>query len=459
MQQNIQYQEDEIDLKELLKTILKYKKFIIIFTFIITTLSIIFVLLKTPIYQVKSNIQIGYINGKLIDDPTTIVKVARLVFHVDDPINTQEQFISDVSDISLNKKIKNFITIKTDAISNQEALKKNKEVVTFIQNKYKNKINEYIRQNNNKINNIKLKIYNLEHKSIVDTKREIKKLKDQNITQIDEKINKLQTQDIANIQREIKKLKDQNITQIDEKINKLQTQDIANIQREIKKLKNQDIAQIDEKINFYKNTKINSIQNKRKFYQDKLKEYQNSISKIYQNNINNKNKTTATIASLKMVNYQNLILDEQNKIEDLRLQLNLIKTEKIPNLQIKKDNINNITIKDLETKIKNIQNITIKNLQIQKDNIQKDTIKNLEYTLNIILPNKKRKLLKQIEDLKYLNSSDNVQNSKVIGGYVMHNYPIKPKKKLIVIVAFVTSLILSIFIVFFLEFLKEDEEK
>jgi len=62
--QNINYiQEDEIDLKELFRTILKYKKFILIFTFSITILSIIFVYMKTPIYEVKSNIQIGYRGG------------------------------------------------------------------------------------------------------------------------------------------------------------------------------------------------------------------------------------------------------------------------------------------------------------------------------------------------------------------------------------------------------------
>ena len=348
-------------------------------------------------------------------------------FNVGDEVQTKDEFVSKVSEISLAKKLKNFIKIKTEAVSNSEALKKNKEVVSFIQDMYKDKIDEYIKNNNNKILNIKSQIYNLENKEIKD------------------------------IQREIEKLKNQKIAQIDKKIYKLKYQDIINIEREIKKLKNQKIAKIDKKIAFLKDNELKTLENKILIYANNLKQYQKSINNIYKQNRKNSNQTTSTIASLQMVNYQNLILNAQNKIEDLKLQIKTIKEKTIPNLRLEKENVQNITIKDLKIKIDNIKNFDIKNLELEKENIKNDKIKHLEYMLNVTLPNKKQKLLIQIKNIQYLNSKAKVQNSKVIGRYIVHNYPIKPKKKLIVIVAFITGLILSIFIVFFIEFLKNED--
>ena len=52
----------------------------------------------------------------------------------------------------------------------------------------------------------------------------------------------------------------------------------------------------------------------------------------------------------------------------------------------------------------------------------------------------------------------NVQNSVVVGSYIIKNYPIKPKKKLIIVVSFITGLILAIFVVFFLNFISKEED-
>ena len=55
----------------------------------------------------------------------------------------------------------------------------------------------------------------------------------------------------------------------------------------------------------------------------------------------------------------------------------------------------------------------------------------------------------------------NIKETKLLGKIILNDYAIKPKKKLIVVVAFVTGLILSIFLVFFMEFIKgfREEEK
>ena len=66
MQENKILNEDEIDLRELFKTIWDKRFFIIIFTFIITLISFIYVLLKnpTPVYEGILSVQIGEIQSE-----------------------------------------------------------------------------------------------------------------------------------------------------------------------------------------------------------------------------------------------------------------------------------------------------------------------------------------------------------------------------------------------------------
>ena len=363
-----QYEDDEIDLRELWITIAKHKKFIIIFTLIITLIATIYCFVKTPIYEVKSNVQIGYIGDNLVDSSGVIVKKLKIIFNVDDEIQTKNKFISKVSSITTNKKLKNLIEIKTQAITNDTALKKNKEVVSYLQKTYAPKINQYIFNTKNQIKNIQ------------------------------------------------------------QQINNINTFETKSIQRQIKLLKTQTIAKIDEKINFIKNIEIPTLNAKIKFYTNNLKKYTEAINNLYKNN-NSKDSATTILSSIQIVNYQNLIFNSKNEL------------------------------KDLKAKIEKNQNETIPNLQKEKENIQNDNIIKLEHQLTIDLPDKVIKLQEQIKQLKLNISEINIQNSHVVGHYIVHDYPVKPKKKLIIIVAFITGLILAIFIVFFLEFIKSLKEE
>ena len=80
--QNQKYlQEDEIDLKELFKTLWKYKIFILVFTSMITLIALIYVLLKNPgpIYQGKMYLEVGQIQNKNFA-PISIEKVSDLAY-------------------------------------------------------------------------------------------------------------------------------------------------------------------------------------------------------------------------------------------------------------------------------------------------------------------------------------------------------------------------------------------
>lgn len=82
--QEKQYIEDEIDLKELFSVIWEKKLFIISVTLFITICAGIYVFIKTPIYEVKSIIEVGYIEKQLVEEPSLIEQKLNVVFSVDD---------------------------------------------------------------------------------------------------------------------------------------------------------------------------------------------------------------------------------------------------------------------------------------------------------------------------------------------------------------------------------------
>lgn len=425
-QRTVNLQEDEIDLRELFKTIYKYKNIVFIMTLGITAIAVIYAYMQKPIYEVKSNIQVGYIGENLLDTPKSIEKTLSVVFNVE---NKQKngKFISDITSVSINKNVPNFIEIKSEGISNDEALKKNKEVLEYLKNMHKKKIEQYIFSTKNKIE---------------DTKGEIQKIEDY---------------ETKNIKQKIEQIISQQIAKIDEKIDKLQTQDIAKLQKQIDILKNQEIKKIDEKISLLLNTDMPAIETKITHYTQKLAEYNKETQKLNKTAQNSSNETSVMISSVQMVNYQNMILNALNMIEDLKIEKEHIIKETIPGLNRTKENIENIKIRDLMLQIENIKNIAITDLNREKENLNNENIRKLRYRLDVELPEKRSKLMDEIELLKLSLTENYVKNHELVGDFYISEHPVKPKKRLIVVAAFVSALILSIFFIFALEFFKSSQ--
>jgi len=162
-----------------------------------------------------------------------------------------------------------------------------------------------------------------------------------------------------------------------------------------------------------------------------------------------------------------------------------------------------LEIKNIETKIYNIKNKEVK-LLTEKINIQQTNLDDYKLQLNTIgknikdiensnpaltalklmekrdlssfilelnlqlmdMRNKKDELqttsINQLLEKKQLVASmmlpHNYKNSEIVGQVITNDYPAKPKKKLIVAVAFIAGFILSIFLVFIMNaFRKEDD--
>lgn len=133
MVENKNFIEDEIDLKELFQIIWNKKMLIIFFTLFTTIISGLYIYSKTPIYEVKSYVEIGFIDKEILEDLNTIEQKLKVIFSVDDfngELNSLEKGM--VSSIKQIKNVKNFLEIKTEAYSNEVALTKNKEVLNYL---------------------------------------------------------------------------------------------------------------------------------------------------------------------------------------------------------------------------------------------------------------------------------------------------------------------------------------
>lgn len=346
MQENQQrYEEDEIDLRELFKTIWAHKKFIIAFTCIVTILAIIYALVKTPIYEATAVLEAGsYKNGKemvQLNNTGNLVKQLN-VLYIDIFKNAKDRK-SWIESISMDKKQHKFIEIRAEALSNKLALTETKKVIDYVIEKHAKIINEVFDAK-------KIELKNLD--------RDITLLKDNRLTSTNEDINYTRNIYLPSLEKKI--------TQNDKKIIELQKQLLltdANMQK----------------------TK-------------------------------NKNPSLTALNVMEKRSLENELSRLKDKAIDLQNSKEALITKDLPRLLRARDKILNIELKQL---------------------LERKTL------------------------LEQEMQPHNYKNTAVVGQIMTNEYPIKPKKKLIVVVAFVTGFILSIFLVFFMEFVKsfKDEEK
>ena len=130
--QEIQYTQEKTEFGELFSFFWEKKVFIVLFTLLITICAAIYAYTKTPIYEVKSIIEIGFIEkqligepaileqkltGKqLIEEPAILEQKLKVMFSVNDKDINNDPEKGIISSISQSKTAKNFIEIKTEAV-------------------------------------------------------------------------------------------------------------------------------------------------------------------------------------------------------------------------------------------------------------------------------------------------------------------------------------------------------
>jgi len=138
-------EEDEIDLRELFLTLWKKKGFIVGFTFVITFLAIVYVFLKTPIYEAKGLVEIGSYkldnnnnnnnNTELLDNASQLSKKLNVLYI--DMLKNQKDRVSQIDSISVPKGQNSFIEITSTSTSNALAIKEIEKVTEYIQSEHK----------------------------------------------------------------------------------------------------------------------------------------------------------------------------------------------------------------------------------------------------------------------------------------------------------------------------------
>lgn len=144
---------DEIDLRELWLTVVKHKKFIGLMTSCVTILAVVFVFMKTPIYEIKAILEIGFFNtSTFFETPTNLVKKLEQNY-IDNQGESQEKTL--LTKVSLVKGSINLVELVVEAQSNNEALAKLLFIEEDVKQKHKQIIESYLNQINIKISNLK----------------------------------------------------------------------------------------------------------------------------------------------------------------------------------------------------------------------------------------------------------------------------------------------------------------
>lgn len=186
------------------------------------------------------------------------------------------------------------------------------------------------------------------------------------------------------------------------------------------------------------NKVIKYIQNKHRAVMDDVKNRRKSEIRNIQNKIDN-----ITNKEIKLLVQK--INAQQNNLDNYQSQLNKM----ITNIEdISKTDPALTAIKLMEKR--DISTFAAKlNLQLMDMRDKKDTLETT--TINELL--EKKRLVES------MLLPHNYKNSAVIGRVITNDYPIKPKKKLIVAVAFIAGFILSIFLVFIMNAFRKEDDK
>ena len=416
-------EDDEIDLIELWKTLKRHKIAIIATLIIFLALSLVYILISKPKYEAVATLQIGGqliqtgngLEEKYFEDAKKIKEYLDVKYDVAGKFRKKgtESYIKDVS---VPRKSKGFVTITAYGPNNKKAIKMLRTALNDVISKHKAYYDNIVRQ---------------------------KKLR---IEELNKKINHNLNVTLPLLKRDIYILQNVKIKKIDEKIKTIRNIDLKKIEERIQLARNIDLKKIEERIHFEKNIekpallKNISIAKRQLIVKQKnLKQLSNTFKKIRK-----KDPTLAAIVALRINAVQNDIKSLKQQIINYNLQIKRILEETIPDLEKQKQRILEETIPDLEK-----QKVQIIKKQIP---LKEAAIKQL---VNVTVPH----LKDQIKFLQLTMKPPYLVMSSIVGKIYTHDYPVKPKKKLILAVALISGLILGIFLAFFLEFLAKAKER
>lgn len=215
-------EENEIDLKKLVKTVLDGKKFIFIFTTLITSLSIVYLSFQTPIYEAKAIVKIGEYKTtvdsnnqskiKKLDSASSLTAELRVLYI--DLLKNNRSNPTKIKEISVLKKQKDFLLISAYSISNELAVQEINNVVNYIQEKHQKILDEVVESKQLQLKNLQKQIDYFNNIKLVEIEEKIKYNEKSVLKSLESKI-KLNRHNIVGYEKQLK-LTEKNLSQIKE---------------------------------------------------------------------------------------------------------------------------------------------------------------------------------------------------------------------------------------------------
>ena len=142
-------QENEIDLKEVIKLLINSKKLIITITLVITTLSTIYTLGRTPEYQSTALVEIGQYDtldneNILIESASNLIQNLNILF-IYKSKNNESLNIKTIED-KLDFKMRRLIAININKPSIELGVKTLNEITRYIENRHSLLLNKIIQK-------------------------------------------------------------------------------------------------------------------------------------------------------------------------------------------------------------------------------------------------------------------------------------------------------------------------
>ena len=189
------YQDDEIDLFELGKKVWRYKKFIFLFTGIVSLFAIVYVFMATPWYKAAATIETGYYTNDNNEEnlvANSSDSMQKLTVKYIDLLKGVEGLDYQVQKITESKYDKKFFDVEVIAKTNDIAVKQINKMVEDLANEHQKVINGYMELKKIQLANIDSQINFLKNNKIVEKQQQIEYLKSMQIPRLDKQITNLE---------------------------------------------------------------------------------------------------------------------------------------------------------------------------------------------------------------------------------------------------------------------------
>lgn len=395
------YQDDEIDLFELGKKVWRYKKFIFLFTGIVSLLAVVYVFMATPWYKAAATIETGHYtndaNEEALVENTADIIQKLTVKYIDLPKGVEglDYKVEKISEIKNNKK---FFDIEVVAKSNDMAVKQINKMVDDLASEHQNAINAYI---------------------------ELKKVQ------------------LANIERQINFLKNNVIVEKQQQIEYIKSTQIPRIDRQITYMKDATIPAARREISAIDDISIPSVRKNIELNTQRLKKYEAELEKLR----TNKNVGASENIILRQMMEQGIYSQISN------LEQSIIAFEQQKQVLLTKSK------PDAQNRLDRLVSVELENMQAEKDTIVNDKLPSLQRELVNLQTEELNKLLDQRSLVELALKPYNYQNTQIVSDIVISNNPVKPKKMIIIVIAFLSSLMLSVFGVLVYDIIRDRANK